>query len=63
MLARQIALMCCRDLQPFSMIEDAGFRNFLLQNAIIKHIDELPTADAISRSALNDIYGATFEVV
>ena len=55
--------MCCRDLQPFSMIEDAGFRNFLLQNAIIKHIDELPTADAISRSALNDIYDATFEVV
>jgi len=37
-LARQLALMCCRDLLPFNIVEKPGFTTFLLQNKVVSEV-------------------------
>jgi hypothetical protein len=52
-LARQLALMCCKDLTPFEVVEKEGFRQFLIQRNAIPSTDLLPCARTLARSALN----------
>ena len=58
-LGRQLALMCCTDLLPFSIVEKNGFKKFLLQNKVIATADELPIADTLSRGCLQTVYDET----
>ena len=52
---RDIALWFCRDLQPFEMVNNFGFRCFFSKNVPQM---QLPSAEIISTTALNDIYEA-----
>ena len=58
-LARQLALVCCRDLSAFEQVEHDRFKHFLLQRKAIVCLDELPCARTLARSALNDVYDET----
>lgn len=58
-LARQLALMCCKDLTPFEVVEKEGFRQFLIQRNAIPSTDLLPCARTLARSALNTVYDET----
>ena len=62
-LVRRLALMCCRDLSPFSIVEKPGFSTFLLQTGVIRDLDDLPTPEAVSRGGLNNIYETTLDAV
>jgi hypothetical protein len=62
-MSQQLALMCCRDLEPFQTVEKRGFRMFLLQNGVVKNEDEIPVRTTISRGGMNSIYDATFNAV
>ena len=55
--------MCCRDLDPFTIVEKRGFRTFLLQEGVIKDENEMPARSTIARGGLNGIYDATFDAV
>ena len=59
LMSRQLALMCCQDLQPFNMVENAGFIKFLKQNSVIKDSGDLPARTTLSRGALNTVYDET----
>lgn len=52
-LNRKIALWCCRDLRPFSIVEDTGFNDFW---NFLKRPEKLPVRKTISVSALDDAY-------
>lgn len=52
-LARRLVIWFCRDLLPFSTVENEGFRDFYKSfNSDVK----LPTRPNVSNSALDDIY-------
>jgi hypothetical protein len=63
LLVRRLSLMCCRDLIPFSTVEKAGFRTFLLQTGLVGNADDIPKADALSRGGLDSVYGITLAAV
>lgn len=58
-IARQLALMCCRDLEPFYIVEKPGFIRFLIQNNVIHAGDDLPKRTTVSRTALDSVYDET----
>lgn len=49
---RDLTLFICRDLQPFSVVEDAGFHAFCSKNIGF----ELPSSATVSTTALLDIF-------
>ena len=49
---RDLALMICRDLQPFSIVERKEFTDFCTKNIGF----ELPSSDNLSSTALIDVY-------
>jgi hypothetical protein len=49
---RDLTLMICRDLQPFSMVERSGFKEFCRKNTSF----EMPSADCVSGTALVNVY-------
>jgi hypothetical protein len=49
---RDLALMICRDLQPFSVVERQGFTDFCLKNIGF----ELPSSHTLASTALIDVY-------
>ena len=55
-IARQLALMCCKDLLPFDIVDKPGFVKFLIQNNAVKQEGDLPDATTLSHSALNTVY-------
>lgn len=59
LIARQLALMCCRDLEPFYIVEEPGFIRFLIQNNVIHADDDLPKRTTVSRTALDSVYDET----
>lgn len=59
LLARQLALMCCRDLEPFHTVKKPGFVRFLVQNNVIHDEGDLPHPTTVSRTALNSVYDET----
>jgi hypothetical protein len=63
LLVRRLSLMCCRDLIPFSTVEKAGFRIFLLQTGLVENADDIPKADALSRGGLDSVYDVTLAAV
>lgn len=63
LLARQLSLMCCTDLSPFETVEKPGFVKFLMQNRVIKHADDLPSAVTLSHAALNTVYDQAREKI
>jgi hypothetical protein len=63
LMTRQLALMCCRDLSPFNIVQKPGLQMFLKQRGVIKDSTELPEPNTIARAALNDIYDVTYEQV
>lgn len=54
LLNRSICIWFCRDLLPFSMVENVGFTDFWDDN--FKHSDALPSRSTVSREALDDVY-------
>ena len=63
LLVRRLSLMRCRDLSPFSIVEKAGFRTFLLQTGVVGNADDIPKADALARGGLDSVYDTTLAVV
>lgn len=55
-LARRIALWHCRDLLPYSCVENIGFKDFWKSLPLHTKL-ELPTRQTVSISALDDMYG------
>ncbi len=49
---RDLALMICRDLQPFGIVERKGFSDFCTKNFAF----ELPSSDTLASTALMDVY-------
>lgn len=54
--ARKIVLWICRDLLPFSIVSNDGFKDFWSSVNIDSSIAKLPTRTTISCEALNDVY-------
>lgn len=52
-LARRLIIWFCRDLLPFSTVENKGFRDFY---SSLKFHVPLPTRPNVSNNALDDIY-------
>lgn len=52
-LARRLIVWFCRDLMPFSSVENEGFRDFW---SSLKRDTSLPTRANVSTNALDDIY-------
>ena len=63
MLVRRLALMCCRDLSPFNIIDKSGFRTFLLQSGVVRNMEDIPVADTVSRGGLDYVYDTTLASV
>ncbi|XP_075168881.1 E3 SUMO-protein ligase ZBED1-like [Haematobia irritans] len=58
--ARQLAEMCCLDLQPFNIVERTGFQRYM------KRIDgnlTFPTARTVGSTALNDVYNVYLDAI
>lgn len=55
-LGRRIALMMIRDLQPFSIVNGAGFKDFLLQEKVVNNVAEIPSDRTLANSAINDFF-------
>ena len=62
-LIRRLALMCCRDLSPFSIVDKPGFRVFLQQTGVVKDLSEIPDRTSVSRGGLDGVYDATLKAV
>ena len=62
-LIRRLALMCCRDLSPFSIVEKPGFRTFLQQTGVVKDLSEIPDRSSVSRGGLDSVYDSTMQAV
>jgi len=58
-LSRQLALVCCRDLLPFNIVEKSGFVTFLLQNKVVSEEDEIPASTTLARTAVITVYDKT----
>lgn len=56
---RDLAIMMCRDLMPFSAVEKPGFTTFCTKNTSF----ELPSADTIGTTALIDVYSVAKQKV
>ena len=54
---RDLTLMVCLDLQPFSIVEQKGFKLFCHRNTTF----EVPCADTLAGAALMDVYSSTKE--
>lgn len=59
LLAREIALMVCLDLLPFSIVNGRGFRQLCLNRGIIVNEEEMPAPETISYAALDDVFHFT----
>jgi hypothetical protein len=62
-LIRRLALMCCRDLSPFSIVDKPGFRTFLMQTGVVKHPSDIPSRTSLSRGGLDSVYDSTMQAV
>ncbi|CAF4145215.1 unnamed protein product, partial [Rotaria sordida] len=60
-LGHQLALMCCRDLLPFSIVENEGFQDFLICNKIVNSKEDIPSRTILSPINLNKIYDVCVE--
>ncbi|CAF1486934.1 unnamed protein product [Rotaria sordida] len=55
-LGHQLTLMCCKDLLPFSIVENEGFQDFLICNKIVNTKYDIPSRTTLSPLNLNKIY-------
>ncbi|CAF3611898.1 unnamed protein product [Rotaria sp. Silwood1] len=55
-LGHQLTLMCCKDLLPFSIVENEGFQDFLISNRIVNTKYDIPSRTTLSPLNLNKIY-------
>ncbi|CAF3833892.1 unnamed protein product, partial [Rotaria sp. Silwood1] len=55
-LGHQLSLMCCKDLLPFSIVENEGFQEFLISNKIVNTKYDIPSRTTLSPLNLNKIY-------
>jgi len=62
-LIRRLALMCCRDLSPFSIVDKPGFRTFLMQTGVVKDPSDIPSRTSLSRGGLDSVYDSTMQAV
>ncbi|CAF1371570.1 unnamed protein product [Rotaria sp. Silwood1] len=60
-LGHQLALMCCRDLLPFSIVENEGFQDFLISNKVVSSKSEIPSRTTLSPINLNKIYDVYYQ--
>ncbi|CAF4101875.1 unnamed protein product, partial [Rotaria sordida] len=60
-LGHQLTLMCCRDLLPFSIVENEGFQDFLISNKIVSSKSEIPSRTTLSPINLNKIYDVCYQ--
>jgi hypothetical protein len=56
LLARSLAYLCAVDLLPLSLISGKGFHDFLLRHYVVKTIEDIPSRQTVSGSALDDVY-------
>jgi len=57
LFGRHLVLMICRDLMPFTIVENEGFRDFLKKYNVIKdEAADLPVRMTLSRAALEDVF-------
>ncbi|XP_018360373.1 PREDICTED: uncharacterized protein LOC108759425 [Trachymyrmex cornetzi] len=56
LFGRHLVLMACRDLLPFTIVENEGFRDFLRKYNVIKDGTDLPARMTLSRTALEDVF-------
>ena len=57
---RMLSKMFCKDIEPFDMVERAGFREYA---TLLKPNLEFPTARTVSTSGLTDVYNYYFKKV
>jgi len=60
-LARQLAILCALDFEPFSITSRNGFRLFCKANSI--DIDILPSERTIAENALPDVYNVCIQEI
>lgn len=63
LLARQLALWFCIDLQSFKTANKDGFIGFSKWAGIIKSDEKMPDRNTLSHAALNDIYSVIYKNV
>ncbi|CAF2114288.1 unnamed protein product [Rotaria magnacalcarata] len=55
-LGHQLTLMCCKDLLPFSIVDNEGFQDLLIANKVVSKKTEIPSRSILSPVNLNKIY-------
>ncbi|CAF1531985.1 unnamed protein product [Rotaria sordida] len=60
-LGHQLTLMCCKDLLPFSIVENEGFLDFLISNKIVNAKYDIPSRTTLSPLNLNKIYNVCLD--
>ncbi|CAF3381668.1 unnamed protein product [Rotaria socialis] len=60
-LGHQLTLMCCKDLLPFSIVDNEGFQDFLIANKVVSKKTEIPSRSILSPVNLNKIYNVCVE--
>ncbi|CAF4239159.1 unnamed protein product [Rotaria sordida] len=60
-LGYQLTLMCCKDLLPFSIVENEGFQDFLISNKIVNTKYDIPSRTTLSPLNLNKIYNVCLD--
>ncbi|CAF1526944.1 unnamed protein product [Rotaria magnacalcarata] len=60
-LGHQLTLMCCKDLLPFSIVDNEGFQDFLIANKVVSTKTEIPSRSILSPVNLNKIYNVCVE--
>ncbi|CRL04326.1 CLUMA_CG017421, isoform A, partial [Clunio marinus] len=58
LFTRRTALMLCRTLMPFSIVENEGFKDWMLNNNFVQNVDDIPNKNSVLNSALNDVYNS-----
>ncbi|KAI8421976.1 hypothetical protein MSG28_009882 [Choristoneura fumiferana] len=62
-LAKDMAIWCCKSLMPFDSISDEGMKDFFQKYKIIGAKEDIPSRDAVCRTALDSIYESLLENV
>ena len=62
-LTVKLALMCCKDLLSFDIIDGSGFQQFLVNCGIVSDINQIPSSSTVRKDVMFDMYHSALETI
>lgn len=62
-LTVKLALMCCKDLLPFDIIDGSGFQQFLVDCGIVTDRSQIPSSSTVHKDVMFNMYHSTLETI